>query len=180
MDLPFATRGFTPVGMSSRLRKAYVAAKFFRVLDLTTRARHSVVTAASSSGALMAFSAARLFDRADDLGRFGGFTELFLEAVREIFHEGFAFGRLRFRADDDRRQPAFQAGSRGKHDDGNDVSSLHLNIVENGVCRQIISRRTDYRYPFHFADNRNHSAGGDIFLMAKVNMALPTYAATAG
>jgi hypothetical protein len=50
MDLPFATSGFTPVGMSSRLRKAYVAAKFFRVLDFTTRARHSVVTAACSSG----------------------------------------------------------------------------------------------------------------------------------
>jgi hypothetical protein len=37
-----------PVGMSSRLRKAYVAASFFDV-DLTARARHSVATAASSS-----------------------------------------------------------------------------------------------------------------------------------
>jgi hypothetical protein len=39
----------TTVGTSSRLRKAYVAAKFFRWLDLTARARHSVATAASSS-----------------------------------------------------------------------------------------------------------------------------------
>src|ERR1700740_2678291 len=108
-------RGFAPVGMSS-----------------------------CSSGELVAFSIARLFDRTDDLGRFGGFTELFLQAVSEIFHESFAFGRLRLRADDDRRQPVFQAGSRGKHDDGNDVSSLHLNIVKNRVWRQIFSRRTDY------------------------------------
>jgi hypothetical protein len=39
-----------PVGMSSRLRKAYVAAKFFEVLGLTARARLSVATAACSSG----------------------------------------------------------------------------------------------------------------------------------
>jgi hypothetical protein len=132
-----------------------------------------------SSGELVAFSTARLFDRADDLGRLGRFTEFFLEVVSEIFHESFAVGRLGLSADDDRRQPAFQAGSCGKHDDGNDVSPLHLDIVEDRVRRQILARRTDYRYPFHFANNRNHSAGGDIFLMAKVDMALPTYAATA-
>src|ERR1700739_1091034 len=38
-----------PVGTSSRLRKAYVAAKLLGVSDLIARARHSVATAACSS-----------------------------------------------------------------------------------------------------------------------------------
>jgi hypothetical protein len=45
------SKGSYSVGVSSRLRQAYVAAKLWHFEHLTTRARHSEATAACSSGA---------------------------------------------------------------------------------------------------------------------------------
>jgi hypothetical protein len=61
------------------------------------------VTCSPRSRSLTAFSTARFSDRTDDLRRLGRLTELILQLVSKIFHESFAFSRLRLSANDDRR-----------------------------------------------------------------------------
>jgi hypothetical protein len=61
------------VGTSSRLRQAYVAAKFFGLLDLTARARHRLGVVGSSS---LPISVSQRFERLASRGYlFGRYYE---------------------------------------------------------------------------------------------------------